>query len=336
MSSSIISALAFASAQVVIYVGIPLLIAGVIGGLLNIIVFLSLQTFRNNSCAFYMTVMSGANIGQLMSGLFSRIVITGFNTDWTQQSLFYCKFRMSLLYMCSLISLTCMCLVTIDQFMATSSRPHLQQWSNIKIAHRLSAVVVSVWILHAIPPLVYFNHLVSPTTGKITCTSTNAVYAQYYIYGYVLTLVGVLPAFITVLFGYLAYRNVQQLAHRTLPLVRRELDKQLTTMALLQVIFNFFAIVPPLITTILSLQSNLTKDPVFIARLELATYVDYMFYYFYFAVGVNHSAIDVFPLYLSLESILHLHMCLPTISSTVYPRNLRSTSEAMATTKTYC
>jgi hypothetical protein len=55
---------------------------------------------------------------------------------------------------------------------------------------------------------------------------------------------GVLPISITVLFGYLAHRNVQQLSHRTLPLVRRELDKQLTVMVLTQVVFNFFAITP--------------------------------------------------------------------------------------------
>ena len=69
------------------------LIAGVIGGFFNIIVFLSLQTFRQSSCAFYLTIMSIVNIGQLFTGLLSRIMISGFDIDWTVTSLFYCKFR---------------------------------------------------------------------------------------------------------------------------------------------------------------------------------------------------------------------------------------------------
>ncbi|CAF1184265.1 unnamed protein product [Adineta steineri] len=283
MSSSIVSALNFASSEVTIYLGTPLLLTGVIGGIFNIIVFLSLQTFRQNSCAFYMVVMSCANIGQLMMGLLSRLVITGFNVDWTVQSVFYCKFRIFMLYICSLISLSSMCLVTIDQYMATSSRPQWQQWSNIKIARRLLTVVVTIWILHAIPTLIYFDHVVSPITGVITCTSTSAIYQEYYTYGYVLSLLGVVPAFITVVFGCLAYQNVRQLSHRILPLIRRQLDKQLTTMVLLQVIFNFFALVPPLITTILLLQNNLIKDPVILAQIQLANYTSFIPYYFYFA-----------------------------------------------------
>ncbi|UJR19722.1 hypothetical protein I4U23_022856 [Adineta vaga] len=151
------------------------------------------------------------------------------------------------------------------------------------MAHRLSAVFVTIWILHGILPSIYFDHIISPTTGSITCASKSTTYHLYYTYGYVLILVGILPASITVLFGSLAYFNVRQLAHRTLPLVRRQLDKQLTTMVLLQVISNFFAIVPPLITMILLLQSNLIKDPVIIAQVQLANYVNYTFYYFYFA-----------------------------------------------------
>ena len=69
------------------------LIAGVVGGFLNIIVFLSLQTFRQSSCAFYLTIMSVFNIGQIVFRFTTRIMICGFGIDWTQTSLFYCKFR---------------------------------------------------------------------------------------------------------------------------------------------------------------------------------------------------------------------------------------------------
>jgi hypothetical protein len=85
-TSSNFSSLVLASQLVTTYSGILILIAGVIGGFLNLVVFLSLQTFRQNSCAFYLTVMSFVNIGNLLTGLLSRIMIYGFDIDWTQIS----------------------------------------------------------------------------------------------------------------------------------------------------------------------------------------------------------------------------------------------------------
>src|ERR1700722_13237328 len=127
MSSSIISSLAFAAQEVTIYLGIFTLIAGVLGGFLNAIVFLSLQTYRQSSCGVYLTVMAIVDIGQLVTGLFGRIMIGGFAIDWTLTSLFYCKFRVYCFQVCALTSMTCICLSTIDQYLATCSRPRWQQ-----------------------------------------------------------------------------------------------------------------------------------------------------------------------------------------------------------------
>jgi hypothetical protein len=98
-SSSIILSFTFAGQQITIYVGISILIVGVIGGLLDTLVFLSLKTFRQSSCAFYLTVMSVVNVGQLLTGLLSRVMISGFTVDWTETSVFYCKFRLFVLQM---------------------------------------------------------------------------------------------------------------------------------------------------------------------------------------------------------------------------------------------
>jgi hypothetical protein len=105
--------LTFIAKQVAIYFGIPCFIAGVIGGLFNIIVFRSLHTFRHSSCAFYLTMMSIFNIAQMSIGLFSRIMTTGFNIDWTQTSVFYCKFKFFGLQLTAIMSSTCLCLATM-------------------------------------------------------------------------------------------------------------------------------------------------------------------------------------------------------------------------------
>jgi len=67
MSSSMISSLNFVAQKITIYFGILIFIAGITSGFVIIIVFLSLRTFRENSCAFYITIMSFTNIGQLMT-----------------------------------------------------------------------------------------------------------------------------------------------------------------------------------------------------------------------------------------------------------------------------
>jgi hypothetical protein len=299
-SSSVISSLNSISPQISIYCGIIIIVAGVVGGVLNLIVFLSLQTFRQSPCGFYLTVMSFVNIGQLLTGLLSRFMISGFNIDWTLNSLFYCKCRILMFQVFTLISYTCLCLATIDQYFATCSRPQWQQWSNIKLARRLLGGISLIWILHGIPYGIFFNQVQS-STGKITCVATNDVFQQYRTYFVVLILNGLLPVIITATFGIMAHRNVQHLAYRAVPLVRRELDKQLTKMVLVQVIINCFTDVPYVITNILTLNPSITNDPVVWAVLQFINSITLMFFYSYFAV----SRYDIF-LFYNLFTCVHL------------------------------
>jgi len=270
--------------QIAIYWGVFILISGLLGNLFNLIVFLSLKTFRQSSCALYLTVMSFFNIGQLIESVLSRIMITGFNIDWTQTSLFYCKFRTMFLHLCSLTSFTCMCLAIIDQFMATSSRRQLQQLCNIKIAYCLSLIMILIWICHEIPTLILFNLIQSSDSSEMTCTNTSFVYQQYIIYVYLLVLTGILPMFINILFGSLAYRHVSQIPYRTIPLVRRALDKQLTSMVLVQMVYSVTVVSPLIAVNILIRSTTLSNDPVINERLTFANFLAGYLYYMCFVV----------------------------------------------------
>ena len=214
-------------------------------------------------------------------------MLTIYNTDGTETSLFYCKCRLYIVHMCTLLSLTCFCLATIDQYCATCSRPRLQQLCNIKLARRLVIIFGFIWILHGIPYLLFFQHVISPVTGKVSCSMVNNIYLQYRIYVIVLTLFGVLPIIITVLFGTMAFYNVQQIPHYTIPLVRRELDKQLTVMVLLQVLTNFFLLLPYTIVNIISLNMKDISDPLVRAQVQLSASVTLLLYYVYYAVSFN-------------------------------------------------
>jgi hypothetical protein len=275
------------SQEIVTYMGMPTIVLGVLGNLLNILVFLSLKTFRQSSCAFYLIVMSSVNIGQLLLSELSRVMITGFNIDWTQTSLFYCKFRVFAIQVCAFTSFTCMCLATIDQFLATCVRVYWQQWSNIKLAQRLIVISIIFWIIYNIPYLIFYQQNVSPMTGKISCGTTNMILRQYNTYMNNIILTGTLPIFIPVLFGSLAFRNIRQIAYRTVPLVRRELDKQLTNMVLTQVVFSFFFVAPYVISTVFPLATNINSDPFRSAQFTAVLLITACFYYLYFAVSID-------------------------------------------------
>ncbi|CAF1101551.1 unnamed protein product [Rotaria sordida] len=278
-----ISTLIDVSHTITVYVGITIFVVGIIGGLLNVIVFLGLRTFRENSCAFYLIIMSFINIGNLMTGLLSRILISGFQLDWTIISPFYCKFRWYGLQFCVLTSFTCTSLAAIDQYISTSVRRQLRQWSNIKTAHRLTIIFIIIWLLHGILYLIYFDLIQSPTTGSVVCDTNNIIFRQYHMYGHIIILQCVLPLTVTSVFGLLARHNVKKLAHQTIPIVQRCLDKQLTIMVLNQLFYNFIFTLPYTILTILTLFLTNVKDPAIIRMLDFANVMTILLYCLSFA-----------------------------------------------------
>ncbi|CAF1364762.1 unnamed protein product [Adineta ricciae] len=262
--------------------GICLFIAGLIGGPLVIIVFLSLRTFRQSSCAFYLTIMSVVNCSQLFTGLFSYIMLYGFSIDWSNLSLSYCKCRLFFVQSNSLISFTCLCLATIDQFLATCSHPRWHQYNNITFARYMVVGTVIFWISHGIPFILYYNHTLSSVTNTPICMITNAIFHQYFYSFYLPVLTSILPITIMIIFGVLSYRNIQRIAHRAIPLVRRELDKQLTVMVLVQVFCTVLALTPQLIYSYYSLITGTSTDQFTLVLIQSIRNIITMFYYTYF------------------------------------------------------
>jgi hypothetical protein len=229
--------------------------------------------------------MSAVNTLHLFTGLLTYIMINGFAINWPNMSLFYCKFRPFNVQLLLLTSFSCMCLATIDQFFATCSDPRWRTWNNIKVARYILIGIGITWILHGIPFLIYFNQILSSITGKVSCIVTNVIFQNYYTIFHLTVLTTFLPIIIMIIFGILAYRNVQQLAYRTVPLVRRELDKQLTVMVLVQVFCDIIAIVPSAILNIFNYIVGTPTDPIIAAQLSLCSNLFVIMYYFHFVVN---------------------------------------------------
>ncbi|CAF1565330.1 unnamed protein product [Adineta ricciae] len=282
MSIVTISSLLLANQQVFIYMGIPILVLGVIGGVLNTSVFLSLHTFRESSCAFYLTIMSILNIDQLLTGLSTRIVISGFGIDFTGTSLFYCKFRIFFLQVTTCSSFACICLAAIDQYFATCTFISWQRWSNLRLARRLVVGTIIIIIIEQIPTLIYYNEVLSTSSNKTTCTITSNTFYLFGLYGNYLLLGNIIPYTITFSAGILAYRNIRQLGYRTVPLVRRELDKQLSTIVLVQILYMCLTVPTSLVIYFIIIYGNI-QDVTLRLEIDLAYTITTCLYYSYFA-----------------------------------------------------
>lgn len=286
MSSTTIASLLYANQQIILYTGIPTLIVGLVGNVLSMIVFLSLRTFRQSSCALYLTVLSFVDMLQLLTGLFSRIMISGFGMDWTQRSLFYCKARTFAFQLSASISLTCLVLATIDQYFATCSPPRHPHWCTIKLARRIVFVVLLVFFLEQIPCLIFYDHVLLPKSNTTICDITNVNFTTFNAYVNYLILGNLLPHSMAFSCALLAYRNIKQIPYRTVPLVRRELDKQLSNMVLFQVAFTVVTAVPNLVIYLI-LSYAYIPDPVVSAQLRLTYAISVSLFYTRFAVSMH-------------------------------------------------
>ncbi len=171
--SSTIDILTSSTLYINIYFGLFVCITGIIGDFLNIIVFTTLKTFRQTTCAVYLTTASIAGLGQSLTALV-RVFSTGFNYGPTSSSIL-CKFRFSLSEYFSLVFLTCMCMATIDQYLSMTK---YQQLNIIRLSRdrqltAMALVQVLFFIISTIPFIVFFTHTLTTTAKNAEETARN-------------------------------------------------------------------------------------------------------------------------------------------------------------------
>jgi hypothetical protein len=295
--------------EVTIYGGLFLVVAGVIGNGMNIFIFSSVRNYRSAPCTFYFLIASIFNIMYITINLISRIVSTGYGFDLTRTSTAWCKIRTFCLFTLSLITLTCSCLATIDQYFATSQNVRLRRYSNIKWAHRIVIIMIIIWCFHGIAPLIFFE---IPATTK-TCMNINSgydIYARIYLLG----LVCAIPVFVMITFGCLIYNNIRQ----TEALARQCADRQITKMILVQVVLIVICIGPYGIYNTYSLITNENnKDTDQLIKEAFALTIFSLLCYFYYAVC--SSSFDLIikkkSFFFYLGKLLHVFDCIKSFSS---------------------
>ncbi len=232
-SSSTIDILISATKHVNIYFGLFICVTGIIGGLLNSVVFTTLKTFRQTTCAFYLTIASIAGFAQSII-VSLRILNAEFDVQSLSTSI-VCKLRFSLSQYCPLLSLTAVSMATIDQFLSMTNYRHL---NNMRLARRHIVCASILWFIQSIFTFIYYD-----SNGN-TCIITNAIFTKYYTYVYLPILLGALPITITTIFSLLAFFKIRAIASQQIDIVRLRRDRQLTAMTLIHALFIVLTTVP--------------------------------------------------------------------------------------------
>ncbi|CAF4159703.1 unnamed protein product, partial [Adineta steineri] len=240
MSSSSVSngILKFAT-QYSLYTGYITFGFGVIGNVLNLLVFIQLKLFRTNRCAFYITVESISNLVYQLLSITLTVLTSIYGDDATERSLIWCKFRYILAQITALTTFYMICFSAVDQFFSTNHHFHLRQMCTLKLGRYASFIFICFAIIHSIA--LGSSYDIQPTLGCVLSNHAWVVYATYFLYP---ILGGFLPIVIASTFSMLAYHNVRRIVRRQLPIVRRKLDKQITEMVLMRVIAFVCLVLP--------------------------------------------------------------------------------------------
>ena len=265
--------------RMTMYGGFPIFICGTIGNLLNLIL---LWETRQNSCGLIFLYSSIINCIVLFYGLFTRILSVGFDLDWSSHNLIWCKTRVAFTQTGFLISLTCLCLSSLDRFLSSCREEKYRKLSCLSLA-RISLFVISLlWLLHSIPYLISAQLLPNINTGLTSCSLIpNQAFLNYQIYVSLPIYLGAFPAGTLIITGLLTYRNLTKLQNDR---QRQLIQKQLTIMMLIQIPVVLCSMLPYVVfMTYSSMTSTYPKSAYQRSVESLMTHVVTLLFYMTYA-----------------------------------------------------
>jgi hypothetical protein len=190
------------SATLTIYYLTPIYIIGILGNILNIIIFLR-RNLRVNACSQYFIGLSMAQIILFNSFAIIQIVAYLIGYNLSQTMIVICKIRVYL-YMVSLgLMRQFLCLISIDRWVVTTRNARIRKLSSLRVIRWLIIGSILFWLLYSIHVLIGYQ--ISPTRS---CTYlVDPSYGLFY--SIQLTVSSILTLIIMVVFSILTFRNVR-------------------------------------------------------------------------------------------------------------------------------
>jgi hypothetical protein len=266
-----------------VYIGYFILITGLIGNLVNVLVFTQLKIFRRKPSAFYLTAASIVDCCQLIVSTAIRVTTSAFGFDPTRTSLVWCKLRIYFIQVATITSTTTICFAGIDQYLSACYYAHLRIISTFKLAQQLISILLVFAALCGISFPIFYE--IRPNSG---CSVYHQIFNYYYSFVHLCIIVGLLPIIISSLFSLLAYQNVRRIVRLQMAIVRRRLDRQLTAMILVRVALFVVTTLPFVVIRIYQINNPIYQhnNTLSIAIGQLITIITNTFY------SINYTVFD--------------------------------------------
>lgn len=251
-----------------VYGGYFNVLIGLIGNLMNIIVFNRLRLFRENQSAFYLTLTSIADFFQLIFPIATDVTAMAFSFDPAATSIIWCKLRSYFAKLTRMIATMIICLLAIDQYLSTSSRTSLRQFSTLKLAQYFVCILIIFSSVYCSVFLLFYE-----IRSNLGCAAFNPIFNYFYSLIHYCIFLGILPIFVSLLFSLLAYRNVRRIVRVQVPIIRRRLDHQLTAMTLLRVALFVITSLPYISLRIYQINNPISGNHSYYATVFVLIYV---------------------------------------------------------------
>jgi hypothetical protein len=187
------------------YGPIILLTIGITGCLCNFITFTAPQ-LRKTSCAFYFLIATMFELLSITFGLISRLAADHLGSTLINADGIYCKLRAYLVSALPLVATYLILLSSIDRCMSSSVQARLRSFSQIKMAHRATAVAIAIGFISCIHILVGYDL-------RPRCAALPGAFAMYDSM-FVVFWLGVIPHVLMLIFGFLTIMNVRRTKKR--------------------------------------------------------------------------------------------------------------------------
>ena len=146
----------FATSIITTYVGGVFFILGTVGNVMNIMVFTCLKTYRSLVTSSFLAVTAFTGQIYLTVSLGIGAISKWINYDIPSRSSTICKITLYLRNISILISLTCLCLSSIDRYLMTSRSARRRELMTLKRGRLLICIWIVIWLCAGIPHALYF------------------------------------------------------------------------------------------------------------------------------------------------------------------------------------
>ncbi|CAF2049860.1 unnamed protein product [Rotaria magnacalcarata] len=261
-ASSYSSILTAVSYQLNIYFGSFLLVAGNLGCMGNIILFLS-PTLRERAYSIYLLWEAISDFLYFNFVLMTRVLQYGFKIPILTRYDVLCKLRQFLTDWSNQVSFSFFAFATIDRLLSTQRANKYRQWSNrADLALKICLICVFVWLL------LFGHRLILYSATKGACIPLPGFYAYFDAYNEIF-FKAICPPIVMIGLAHLLIRSVRGVIQRKVGLSDSKLpaivacrstidqiDSRLTLMLILQTIIALITYIPFAIQLI---YSNITQ-----------------------------------------------------------------------------